>query len=167
MRFEVGEGCNIRCSYICVSLWSTKDLTHHPWVLLFPWWKCECFQCLDPFFIICTVLGCLVRSQHNAISHCTHPLTVSLRRKYESLFSEASLWEHRMFLLFCNRATTNSIFFCLNCSEKGSSRMLWLKAFPCKLCKPCSCYLRMLRMVITPSRVLCIITKKAAINYRC
>ena len=46
--------------------------------------------------------------------------------------------EHRMFLLFCTRTTTNSTFFCMNYFfyEQASSHTLWLKAFPCKPCRP-------------------------------
>jgi hypothetical protein len=48
-----------------------------------------------------------VQDEQHAIFHCTHPHTMSLRRRYESLFSEARAQD---VFTFCTRPTTDSNF---------------------------------------------------------
>jgi hypothetical protein len=51
-----------------------------------------------------------VQDEQHAIFHCTHPHTVSLRRRYESLFSEARAQD--VFTLL--HQNNNTLFFCMN-----------------------------------------------------
>jgi len=51
-----------------------------------------------------------VQDEKHAIFHCTHPHTVSLRRRYESLFSEARAKDVSTFL----HQNNNSNFLCMN-----------------------------------------------------
>ena len=66
----------------------------------------------------------------------THPHTVSLRRRYESLFSEARA-QDVITILYPEQQQTTYLFLLIVFYEQPSSRTLWLKAFPCKPCKPC------------------------------
>jgi hypothetical protein len=50
-----------------------------------------------------------VQDKQHAIFHCTHPHTVSLRRRYESLFLEARAQDVFTFL-----HQNLTIFFCMN-----------------------------------------------------
>ena len=69
----------------------------------------------------------------------TSPYSVSSQETWASPYFLRQ--EHRMFLLFCTRTTTNSVFptWLISFYEQASSRTLWLKAFPCRPWRPFSC----------------------------
>ena len=50
-----------------------------------------------------------VQDEQHAIFHCTQPHTVSLRRRYESLFSEARA--QGVVFLFCTHQSNNKLYF--------------------------------------------------------
>ena len=60
-----------------------------------------------------------VQDEQHAIFHCTHPHPVSLRRRYESLFSRQ---EHRTSLHFCTRTTTNLFYLIVFMSRLAVAR---------------------------------------------
>ena len=73
-----------------------------------------------------------VQDEQHAIFHCIHPHIVSLRRRYESLFSEARAQDVSTFL---HRNNNKLNIFCMNwlhfMSRLAVARFDWRPGFPC------------------------------------
>ena len=79
----------------------------------------------------------LNQDEQHAIFHCTHPHTVSLRRRFKSLFSEARAQDVCTFFLV-NFMSELMDYCCLAWTSHrpylttGLSGTVWLKVLPCK-----------------------------------
>ena len=88
-----------------------------------------------PLPVICVRLLMMSRMNSMLISTAHTPIQCLFAGNI-SPYSQGQ--EHRIFLHFCTRTTTNSNFVheLIVCYEQTSSHTLWLEAFPCKPCKP-------------------------------